>query len=64
MSRWIEVDVDNKQIKETIADKNGCRNLCNDVCCNEDSEHVGYFVLYDECKGCPLFEKEDGIITE
>ena len=64
MSRWIEVDVKNQIIKETIASMDECRHLCNQVCCNDRSDQMAEFVDGEYCKKCPHFEKEDGHIQE
>ena len=65
MSRWIEVDEENRHVKETIASMDECKMLCNEVCCNDQSEYCACWPPSDLCgRKCPHFEKEDGIITD
>lgn len=66
MSRRLEYNNERGQVKETIADMNKCKHLCNYVCCCERSVHVGDMVddVYCNAKWCPHFLQEDGIITE
>ena len=42
----------------------GCKYMYNEVCCNGFSEHCSYGLREEDCKGCELFEKEDGVIEE
>ena len=65
MSRWIEADAANGRITEEIAEMDECKYLINEVCTNPDSQQCCDFPHEDYCKRrCPLFAKEDGIITE
>ena len=43
-----------------------CKHKINDVCCNEECEHLGSypFVDCDSKEACEYFEEEDGIIEE
>lgn len=62
MSRWIEVNELNITV-ETIASMDECKHLCNEVCCNDRCDYVADFVNEEDCKRCPHFTKEDGIIS-
>lgn len=59
MSRWIEGTFGGKTLI-TIADMNECKYMYDDICCNDESEHCCCYAFEDDCKGCELFEKEDG----
>lgn len=61
MSRWIEGTFGRKTLI-TIADMNECKYMYDDICCNDESEHCCSYAFEDDCKGCELFEKEDGVI--
>lgn len=62
MSRWIE-DAPDGGYKVTIADMNECKHIYNEICCNDESGHCCCYAFEDDCKGCELFEKEDGVIA-
>ena len=65
MSRWIDVCEEYQTVHESIASMDECREMCNDVCCNDMSDQCGCFVDPEYCKtGCTHFVKEDGIIYE
>lgn len=57
MSKWIE-DVDGEH-KITLADKEECKHMYNEVCCNEECEDLADFVSHEDCVKCKYFEKED-----
>ena len=61
MSRWIEKD-SNGVIHQGIISMDQCRDMFNDVCCNDRSDLCGDFPHEDYCKRCALFTKEDGIV--
>ena len=63
MSKWVEV-LPGGGHKVTIADEDSCKYMYNEVCCNGFSEHCSYGLREEDCKGCELFEKEDGVIEE
>lgn len=58
MSRWIE-EKDGENVI-TIADMEQCKNMYNEICCNDQSKEVGDCPY--NCDKCSLFEKEDGKI--
>lgn len=60
MSRWVEKEGDDYKI--TIADMDECKHMYDEMCCNDESEHCCSYAFEDDCKGCELFEKEDGVI--
>lgn len=58
MSRWIE-SIDGVD-KITLDRNDECKHMYNEVCCNEESEHLADFVIHkDDCVNCKYFEKED-----
>lgn len=56
MSRWIE-EKDGKIVEE-IADPDACRYLCNEICCNEQSDNAYGWIYAGMCEQCELFEKD------
>ena len=60
MSRWIAEKEDGGYLV-TLADMDQCKHIYNEVCCNDKSEACCDYPDEEECKTCPLFEKEDGI---
>lgn len=63
MSKWVE-KLPNGGQKVTIADEDSCKYMYNVVCCNGFSEYCFYDLREEDCNGCELFEKEDGVIEE
>ena len=64
MSRWIDIEPKHGIIKEVIASMKECRNQINEVCCDAFSPKCGYLIGDGDCKDCPHFVEEDGIITD
>lgn len=62
MSRFVS-EKDGKFIEE-IESLEICKYRLNDVCCNENSEHLGEWsgLSCGNNDWCRVFEKEDGII--
>lgn len=59
MSRWLDPLPDGTY-KEEIYDREGCRYLVNEVCCNDRCDWCCDFPDPEEdCKRCEYFEKED-----
>ena len=59
MSRWLEKLPDGTY-KEDIYDRDGCKWLVNEVCCNDRCNWCCDFPAPEEdCKICEYFEKED-----
>lgn len=64
MSRWIEASQDHKTLTETIASKNECKKLINEVCTEDRCDQCCDYPHPEYCtRRCPYFEKEDGIIV-
>lgn len=64
MSRWIKQTEDGKY-DVRISSLEECRDMYNEVCCNERSDERGEFVDSEYCKArCPHFRKEDGLSVE
>lgn len=64
MSRFLTKKDDGTYLEE-IESMEVCKWRINDVCCNENSEHLGdWFYCCDDKIKCKYFEKEDGIIKE
>ena len=63
MSKWVE-ELPDGEYNVTIADKDSCKYMYNEVCCNDRSPWCCSYSFGDICKGCELFEKEDGVIEE
>ena len=64
MSRFLTQNKDGSYL-EKIESMNTCKYRINDVCCNEESEHLGdWFFNCDDKTKCENFVKEDGIIEE
>lgn len=61
MSKWMNLDNDGNRIV-SIASMEQCKNMYNEVCCAGESEYVGDYPSDADCKGCPFFEKEDGVL--
>ena len=60
MSRYIETD-ENGRERMIIASMQQCKELINDVCCNENhSDMLANFPDADYCRRCEFFTKEDG----
>lgn len=58
MSRWIE-ELPDGTYHEEIENMDECRWMYNEVCCNDQSPHVGDWPWKDDCSVCLLFEKEE-----
>lgn len=67
MSRYISTTENGKRIEE-IASMDLCKWLCNDMCCNDSCDALGWFPspisICENGDACGCFEKEDGIIYE
>lgn len=64
MSRFVTQEGD--KFIEEIESMDVCKYMINDVCCNEECEHLGSypFVDCDSKLACKCFEEEDGIIGD
>ncbi len=62
MSRFV-TRTDNGEWIEEIESMDVCKWRLNEVCCNEDSEYLGWYGCHCEDNSeCKYFEKEDGVI--
>ena len=53
MSRWVD-KLPNGELREEIADINGCRHMCN-----PNSEFCTWDIGEDDCQSCIFFEPEE-----
>ena len=59
MSKWIN-ELPDGTYKEEIANKNECKYMYNEVCCNDKSDWCADYPDAEiDCKKCELFEPED-----
>ena len=59
MSKWLE-KLEDGTYKEEIADREECKHLYDEVCCNDKSDWCAdYPDPETDCKNCKLFEPED-----
>lgn len=60
MSRYLQQRIDGAW-EEMLEDMNKCSYLIDDVCCNDNSEHLGDFPDDEDCETCHHFKAEDGM---
>lgn len=58
MSRWVD-KLPNGELREEIADINGCRHMYNQICCNPNSEFCTCDTGEDDYRSCIFFEPEE-----
>lgn len=61
MSRQYEPTPDAYTV--VIDDMNKCKNMYDEVCCDDRSSWRGGYPDPEYCEQCPWFEKEDGVIA-
>ena len=58
MSRYIEQNPDGT-LAETLADPDQCAWMFNEICCNDQSEHLADWPPEGYCEHCPFYAPED-----
>ena len=61
MSRWIDIDK-NEKVVEEIAEMDECKFLINEVCCNPECPLNKDFPFESDCEQCAFFTEEDGVV--